>query len=172
MTNNPEIYYIEDNCFRWTFEATKVRNIVETLCADLKVLNLFAGKTKLNINETRVDHSPEFNPQFCMEADDFIKLAMKNKWFYDAIIYDPPWNQRKSKEFYNGKKVGIFTKLKTNITLLLAPRGFILSVGYEITNFGKYRDMKLEKVYVINPRGEIRPYFVSIERKLSCQLAT
>lgn len=160
------IYYVEDNCFAWTFEAKKVKKIVEDECLG-KVLNLFAGKYRLDIPETRVDISPEFCPDVVMDAEDFIKTTQLR---FDTIIYDPPWNERKSKEFYNGHQIGKFTKLKTAITLLLNTHGKIISIGYEITNFGKSRNMMLETVYVVNPKGEIRPYFISIERQINSQL--
>lgn len=157
-----EAKYITDNCYKWTFKAHKVRKIVEKE-AKGRVLNLFAGKIRLNINETRVDISHEFKPEFCMPAEDFLKLAMERGWRYDTVIYDPPWNERKSKEFYNGEYIGQFTKLKDDIVSLLHKNGKIISVGYEITNFGRKRNMDLKKVFVIDPRGEIRPYFISIE---------
>lgn len=174
----PEIYYIEDNCFRWTFEAKKVKKIVEENCAkEGKVLNLFAGKTHLDVDEIRVDSDNEFSPDFNCPAEDFIDLAKRNKQTYPTIIYDPPWNARKSKEFYKGKKarnktskIGTFTILKDDIVLLLSRGGNIISLGYEITNFGHSRNMKLEKMYVINPKGEIRPYFISVERQINPRL--
>lgn len=175
---SPEIYYLEDNCFHWTFEAEKVKRAVEENCArEGKVLNLFAGKVHLNVDEVRVDIDNEFCPNFNCSAEYFIELAKKNKQTYPTIIYDPPWNARKSKEFYKGKgtknnksKIGIFTKLKDDIVLLLSRGGNIISLGYEITNFGRGRNMKLEKIYVVNPKGEIRPYFVSVERQINPRL--
>jgi hypothetical protein len=89
---------------------------------------------------------------------------------FSTIIWDPPWNERKAKEFYKGHKIGIFTKLKDDVVLLLMKGGIIISLGYEITNFGKKRNMQLEKVFMIDPKGEIRPYFISIERQINQRL--
>lgn len=165
IKNNPDLFYIEDGCYSWTFEAKKVKKLVEDNCKG-KILNLFAGKTHLDIQETRVDISEEFNPLHNQSAEDFLYSALLCDWKYDTIIYDPPWNERKSKEFYNGKYIGKFTKLKDDIVKILNRNGIIISIGYEISNFGKKRNMEVKKVYVINPFGEIRPYFVSIEQKL------
>lgn len=163
IKNNPTIHYIEDGCFKYTFEAKKVKIIVEKHCVG-NILNLFAGKTKLNVTEIRVDISNEFEPDFNMDAKDYIRYAIKENHKYDSIIYDPPWNERKSKEFYNGKYIGKFTKLKDGIVSLLKYNGRIISAGYEISNFGKKRNMEIKKIYTINPFGEIRPYFISIEK--------
>lgn len=160
----PEMDYIEANCFKWTFQDKKVKKAVESVCEGT-VLNLCAGKTRLNVNEVRVDISNEFKPDHNMSAGEFLKDAIKNGWTFKTIIYDPPWNDRKAKEFYNGKKIGKFTRLKDQIVSILDINGKIVSVGYEITNFGLKRDMRLEKFFVINPKGEIRPFFISVERK-------
>lgn len=166
LKNNPEVYYLEDGCYKWTFDAKKVKKVVENNCKG-DVINLFAGKNKLHLpnlpEETRVDVSDEFRPDFNIKAEHFIKFALKNNIRCDTIVYDPPWNERKSKEFYEGHYIGKFTKLKNNLIKILNPKGIIISVGYEISNFGKNRMMTVDKLYVVNPFGEIRPYFISIE---------
>ena len=162
MSEQPELTYIIDGCFKWTFDAKKVKRYVEQNCSG-RTLNLFAGKNKLSISpEIRVDISNKFKPEYCMGAGEFIKTS---NWKFDTIIYDPPWNERKSKEFYEGRYIGKFTKLKDGIVSLLEEEGIIISLGYTITNFGDSRGMELIKFAVVNPKGEIRPYFVSIERK-------
>lgn len=155
---------IEDGCFKWTFDAKKVKRFVE-IFSHGDVLNLFAGKNRLNIPETRVDISNEFKPDFNQDAESFLKEAIQKNWNYDTIIYDPPWNERKSKELYKGRYVGKFTKLKDDIVRLLADNGLVISIGYTITNFGGKRGMELIKLAVVNPKGEIRPYFISLEMK-------
>ena len=163
IINTPEMIYVEDNCFAFTFKAKKVKKLVEDNCKG-KILNLFAGKNRLAVSETRVDISDEFHPDYHLGAENFLSFALDNCMKFDTIIYDPPWNDRKSKEFYNGKYIGKFTKLKKDIVSILNDKGIIISAGYEISNFGKGRKMKVKKVYVINPFGEIRPYFISIEQ--------
>lgn len=163
IKNEPEVYYVEDGCFKYTFDAKKVQKIVESNCTG-RVLNLFAGKNRLNVSEVRVDISNDFNPDFHVSAEDFLRECRQK---FDTIVYDPPWNERKSKELYNGHYIGKFTKLKDGIVQILTNNGIVISVGYEISNFGRSRGMQLARVYVINPSGEIRPYFVSIEKKIT-----
>lgn len=142
----------------------KVKSIVQRRLTG-KVLNLFAGKNKLDYKDIiYVDSSSEFDPDYNMNAKDY--LLMVKKETFDTIIYDPPWNERKSKELYNGRYIGQFTKMKNNIISILKARGKVISLGYEISNFGKIRGMQLEELVVVNPFGEIRPYFISIERKI------
>jgi len=160
----PEIIYMAAGCSRWTFDVNKVRRFVEKNCKG-SVLNLYAGKNRLSVNEIRVDISNGFKPDYHMSDEIFIKLSVKENLRFDTIIYDPPWNERKSKEFYDGNYIGKFTKVKNNLVSLLNESGVIISLGYEITNFGRWRGMELIKIAVIDPKGEIRPYFISIEKK-------
>ena len=63
---------------KYTFEQPKLRKYIECNSKG-KVLNLFAGKTRLNVNEIRVDLSDEFNPDYNMEAFDFVLYAKDNE---------------------------------------------------------------------------------------------
>jgi len=161
------LHYISDGCYRYTFRAKKVLAHVQSIIQpEWRILNLFAGQYRLGCGaeEIRVDSSNEFEPDFHMTADEFLQ-SEHNTGDYDAIIWDPPWNERKSKEFYDGRYVGKFTRLKNATVASLKPGGIIISCGYEITNFGKVRGMELVSVAVVNPHGEIRPYFVVVEQK-------
>lgn len=55
--------------------------------------------------------------------------------------------------------------MKDDIVNILKTNSIIISVGYQITNFGKKRNTKLEEVFVVDPREEIGIYFIAIERK-------
>lgn len=160
--NEPELRYIEDGLFKYTFDAAKVKLAVEQETTNAScVLNLFAGKNRLRCNEFRVDLSDEFSPDFHGDAFDFLQ---DDERLWDVIVYDPPFNERKAKEFYEGRRVGKYTKMKDVIVSRLKPGGKIIGMGHEISNFGKGRGFTIETLYVVNPFGEIRPYFISVER--------
>lgn len=63
----PNFSYLMQPLNRWTFRAPKIRLWVEDHCRG-SVLNLFAGKTVLNVDEFRVDASPEHDPDACMDG--------------------------------------------------------------------------------------------------------
>lgn len=166
--NDPNLFYIEGGLYKYTFQEAKVKAVVEEECREFnsEVLNLFAGKHRLDVeDEFRVDLSDEFEPDHCGDAMGFLKDAGNDKW--DCMVYDPPFNERKSKEFYEGRRVGKYTKMKDSIVQCLNPGGKIVGLGHEISNFGKGRGMEVESLYVVNPFGEIRPYFISVERKFA-----
>jgi hypothetical protein len=165
---SPNLFYIEGNLYRYTFQEPKVKVAVENECREFssEALNLFAGETYLDVPEFRIDLSDEFSPDFHGDAFDYLleSVDLNRKW--DVIVYDPPFSERKSKEFYEGRRVGKFTKMKEAIVSSVNVGGKIIGLGHEISNFGKGRGMEIENLYVINPFGEIRPYFISVERKM------
>lgn len=164
---NPKLEYLEANCYKYTFDDQKILKWVrDRIPPNVKILNLYAGPNVVRFGETRVDSDPKLeNLTHRMTDEEFIKLAKKEKWKYDVIIWDPDWNKRKSKEFYEGRQRGRYTRYKDDIVDMLNYNGIIIGVGYEITNFGETRGMFKEITLVVNPHGEIRPFFVSIERR-------
>ena len=160
----PNLFYIEGTLFKYTFQEAKVLAAVELECEEFngEVLNLFAGKYRLSAQEFRCDLSDEFSPDYHGDTFDYLK-GTTGMW--DVMVYDPPFNERKSKEFYEGRRIGKYTKMKDAIVSRLNVGGKIIGLGHEISNFGKGRGMEIESLYVVNPFGEIRPYFISVERK-------
>lgn len=157
-----KLEYMKANCYKYTFDDPKIMKWVADRCEG-DVLNLFAGCNIVKSGETRVDidfSMPKIN--FHCGAEYYLDTYNS---IFNTIIYDPPWNERKAKELYQGNYIGRFTKMKSKIVEKLSYNGKIISVGYEITNFGEKRGMKLEELLIINPHGEIRPFFISIERR-------
>ena len=156
MTN---IKLISAQCHRYTFQPTKIRKEVIALCSGT-VLNLFAGLTILDVDEYRVDSDsdmPRLN--YIGNAEQFLSEYKHIKKF-DTIIFDPPWNARKAREKYEGRYIGKFTKLKEDIVNLLHPGGCIISVGYKISYFGKKRGFEISDLIIVNPGGDINPFFI------------
>jgi predicted RNA methylase len=162
------VQMLRANCYAYTFDDQKIMSLVRSLVKHGEVLNLFAGKNIVVGDETRVDLNKSLpRLDYVMDSFDFVQHAIMNRNLrYDTIIYDPPWNERKSKELYNGYYIGKFTKLKDDIVKLLKHGGVIISAGYEIDNFSQKRGMQLQHITVVNPSGEIRPFFITVEKRL------
>lgn len=153
---------INSTCHRYTFKPEKIREYVIDECEN-DTLNLFAGQTEFNIGEFRVDSDENMpNLSFQGDASEFLETHEK---LWDTIIYDPPWNARKSKEKYEGRFYGKYQQIKELIDSRLKLNGKVISAGYEISYMGKKRGYHLEKLLIVNPGGEIRPFFISTERK-------
>ena len=106
-----ELELINTNLRRYTFESPKIRRWVEENSKG-KCLNLFAGKTKLNLDEVRNDIDKTMEADYHKDAVDFVR---KCKVKFDTIILDPPYAYRKAMEMYNGNYSSKFKQLADEI---------------------------------------------------------
>lgn len=128
-----KLTYIQTNLNRYTFQVLQIKKWVESRSQG-KVLNLFAGKTKLNLDETRVDINPEFNPDYIMDAYDFVKLYSfllhndkVNLNLFDTIILDAPYCYDDKTEVLTNNGWKFFNELTFNdkIATLNSDSGFV-----------------------------------------------
>lgn len=155
--------YINHPPKKWTFEMKPVRLWVEKWCNG-KVLNLFAGKTKLEVNEVRIDASSEWNPYYCMDAYEFVsKEELTN---YNTIVLDPPYNLRKSREKYEGRYIGSFTKIKNEIAKKVKSGTRIITLGYDSTGMSKCRGFKKIAICLVCHNGDHNDTICLVEEKI------
>jgi len=140
---------INTNLRRYTFQSPKIRKWVEENSSG-KCLNLFAGITKLNIDEVRNDIDTEMIADYHLDAYEFVR---KCKCKFDTIILDPPYAYRKAMEMYNGNYTSKFKLIADEIPRILKRNGRVISFGYHTTFMGKKRGYKLEKLCVFAHGG-------------------
>ncbi len=154
--------YLHQQPARWTFEQAKLRQWVESYCCG-RVLNLFAGKTRLSIEEVRVDISDEFKPDYCIDAYKFITETSEN---FDAVILDPPYNLRKSREKYGeGRYIGSLQKIKNQLARLLPIGGLIVHLGYDSVGLGNRRGFEKIAICLVCHGGDHNDTICLVERK-------
>ena len=134
---------------------------VEYNCEGL-TLNLFAGKTKLNINEVRNDLDENATAEYKMDALLFLRSWEGER--FDTILLDPPYAYRKSMELYNGIVCSPFRQLKDEISRLINPNGIVITFGYITNNMGVGRGFELEKIAIFSHGGAIHDTIASVER--------
>ncbi len=144
------ITYLTQPPKRYTFEQPKLKIWIESWCNG-KVLNLFAGKTKLNVNEFRVDSDKSMLADYYGDAYEFVKTT---KLRFDTIILDPPYNLRKSREKYNGNYIGSFTKIKNGLNHILNLNGRVITLGYDSVGMSKSRGFKKIAICLICHNGD------------------
>jgi len=165
-----EFTYLRQPPKRYTFEMPLVRRWVIMNCKG-RVLNLFAGKVRLDeVAETRVDLNPEMPADYHMDAYDFVILAEEEKWKYDTVILDPPYNLRKSREKYAGVYTSELRKIKTELPRIVNIGGYVISFGYDTTGMGKTRGFELLHICIINHSGDHNDTLAIIERKIQNNL--
>ena len=131
-----EFTYLYQQPARYTFEQPKLKAWCESKCKGL-VLNLFAGKIELKVSEYRVDISNEFSPDVVMDAQVFVETTgMK----FDTVVFDPPYNWRKSREKYgDGRYIGNEKKLKDALPRIINCGGNVISFGYDSVAMSRSR---------------------------------
>ena len=149
---------------KWTFEQPKLKLYIEKWCKG-KVLNLFAGKTKLNVDEFRVDSSDEFKPDWLGDAMEFVKTTNMK---FDTIILDPPYSLRKSYEKYKGHYIGSkWTQIKRALVRVCNPNCRVISLGYNSQGMSKSNGFKKIAICLICHNGDHNDTIVLVEDKLS-----
>jgi len=141
---------IKTNLRRYTFESPKIKQWVEQNSKG-KVLNLFAGKTKLNLDEVRNDSDEEMPVDYNKEALDFVREWDGYK--FDTIILDPPYTYRKAMELYKGHRNSKFKLIADEIQRILNKDGLIISFGYHSSFMGKVRGFNLKELCVFAHGG-------------------
>ncbi|MBS1504189.1 MAG: hypothetical protein JST32_19120, partial [Bacteroidetes bacterium] len=130
-----------------------------------KVLNLFAGRTLLNVDEIRNDLDPEMPAHFHLDA-----LALLREWEgikFNTILLDPPYAYRKSMELYKGNICSPFRQLKDEISRVMVPGGLVITFGYHSVVMGASRGFAVERVALFSHGGAIHDTIASVERRQS-----
>ena len=153
-----DITYISQPPRRYTFETIHVANWIRNKTQKGNVLNLFSGKSCLydyihEIKETRVDINEKVNPDYLMDANNFLDLAIKEEFKYNTIILDPPYTYRKSMEKYEGRSISNFQRVKEKIPQIILPNGNVITCGYHSVVMGKSRGFEVKDILLISHGG-------------------
>lgn len=161
---------------KYTFEMPELLRWTKQLCQPKEVLNLFAGKTILFkkghpvFKETRVDLNDQMPADYHMDAYDFVFMAKTNGMVFNTVIFDPPYNLRKSREKYLGVYTSQLRKIKTLLPSIVSLGGVIISYGYSTVGMGKLRGFALEHVCNVCHGGDHNDTICIVERKISNML--
>lgn len=161
MQNEISFDYIKCPLNKYTFKIRKIRQWVENNCEG-KTLNLFAGKTQLNINEVRNDLDETMVAEYHMDALRFIDIWKGEK--FDTILLDPPYAIRKSMEMYNGNICSPFKQLKDAIPQILNDNGIVITFGYHSISMGIKRGFNVERIALFSHGGAIHDTIATKER--------
>ena len=156
-----EIEHIRCPLNKYTFKVKKIKEWVERNCKG-KVLNLYAGYTLLNVDETRNDLDPTTPSDYYLDA-----LSCVQQWdtpMFDTIILDPPYAERKSMEMYGGRKASSFMMVKEHIPKILKPNGRVITLGYHSVSMGTKRGFEVEAIALFSHGGAIHDTIGTVER--------
>ena len=160
-----KMYYLTQPPKKYTFEQPKLKALVESYCNG-SVLNLFAGRVKLNVCETRNDIDIEMPADFHMDAYKLVTEMVERGIQYDTIILDPPYNLRKAREKYEGRYIGLLTKIKNEIPKICTDGGIVIILGYDTVGMSKSRGFEKIAVAVIYHNGDHNDTLMVIEKRI------
>jgi len=84
--------YLKQPLRRYTFEAPKIRNWVESQVQGKTVLNLFAGPTRLRrCTEITNDLDTSLEMDYHVDALELVKQLSAVHKLFDVVILDPPY---------------------------------------------------------------------------------
>ena len=158
--------YLQQPPRKFTFEQKELKKWVETWCKG-KVLNLFAGKILLKVNEIRNDINTEMPADFHLDANEFVKIwEEKDGGKFDTVILDPPYSYRKSKEKYNNKYIGNLPLLKNSLLKILTKDAYVISLGFDTVGMSKQRGFKKIAICVICHGGDHHDTLCLVEKRI------
>lgn len=125
-------------------------------------MNLFAGRTKLKIDEIRNDLDEEALVDYRLDALKFLRNWKGEK--FDTILLDPPYAYRKSMEMYKGIRCSPFKQLKDEISNVLNKGGKVITFGYHSNTMENNRGFNVIKIGLFSHGGAIHDTIASVER--------
>ena len=158
----PNFTYMKTTLNRYTFSNKRIKNWVENNCEGL-VINLFAGKTKLNLSEVRIDSNSDMPADYHMDALEFLR-NYDYKTRFSTVLLDPPYAYRKSMEMYQGHVASPFKQLKDEIVKVLIPGGIVITFGYHSVSMGASRGFEVEHIFLMSHGGAIHDTIATVER--------
>lgn len=156
-----EFCYLYQPPKRFTIEQPRLRKWVERWCKG-RVLNLFAGKTHLSLDEFRVDSNQDMNPDWCGDALEYLKFAPKR---YVTAIFDPPYSFRTAMEKYQGHFISNVKKLKDSLLRVLKPRARVISLGYYSVGMSGRRGFEKLAICLVCHSGTYRDTIALVEER-------
>ena len=162
-----QLYYLMQPVKHWTFEMPQVKALVEAYCVG-KVLNLFAGMTRLNVNEVRVDIERDLAVwDYNMDAREFVNFwHEEDRQDFDTVILDPPYTYRKVKELYGGHRIGSLPRLKDEVRKILSPKARVISLGYDTVGMSRKRGFEKIAIAVICHSGDSKDTLMVVEERI------
>jgi hypothetical protein len=164
-----KVTYLKQPPKKFTFEQPQLKRWIEQRSRG-KVLNLFAGNTRLLLDEVRVDSNPRMPADYHMDAHQFVAMAREKNLKFDTVILDPPYTMRKSREKYQGHQIGKFTQLKDQLMPILAPDATVIQLGWSSTGMGKVRGFRMDAICLVNHSGDHDDTIVTVERRMNERL--
>lgn len=160
-----------------TFKIKAIKNLIIKY-ANGNVIDPFANECSIkkylkNCNYTSNDLDIEFDNDYHLEAQDFMKIFDDN--CIDVLLFDPPYSGRQVSECYKklGKTVtmndtnsGYFTKFKKEISRIVKQNGIVITCGWNTNGIGKKYGFEIIEILIVAHGSMHNDTLVTIEKKI------
>lgn len=152
---------------RYTFKNKRLKKWVEDRCRH-RVLNLFAGKTVLDVNELRVDSNIDMLAHHYMDALEFCRGYRPSDpdWRFGTVVLDPPYAYRKSMEMYEGHVASPFKQLKDALLPIISDNARVITLGYHSVSMGRGRGFEVSEILLMSHGGAIHDTIATVEDRI------
>lgn len=146
-----ELNYFFSMPNKYTFKAKKIREYVECWCKG-RVLNLFAGETKIDVDEYR-NHK---------DALEFINGCREK---FDTVILDPPYSMWTHRLYYKGggHNYQDITVIRNALPRVLKENARIITLGYNSNGMSKQRGFKKIAIALVHHGGTQNDTIITVE---------
>ena len=122
------------------------------------------------------DLNPDTAAMFHLDAEEFVRIGVRERQHVDLVLFDPPYSPRQISECYQqiGREVTakdtqnavLYKRVRDAIDELLRPGGIVLSFGWSSNGMGKSRRYELEEILLVCHGGAHNDTICIAERKL------
>lgn len=166
--NNPTLSRFFEYGYKWTFQMPKLRRWVEERLEG-RVLNLFGGKVRLtHPNGDEIVHN-EIDTN--LEADIRLDACDLEAWrdhagSFDTVVFDPPYSAHQAVVSYGNRRAQKVSHARDVVSLVLKPRGRVISLAFNSTGMNMKRGFKKEELLIVNCGASHNDYLVLVERRI------
>ncbi len=153
---------------KWTFGIPYIKNYLEMLCADKRILLPYAGMTRLRTPSASlyIDIDPDVKPDIVSDCKDILPKLLRNKDVnYDIVLLDPPFSAHQAIRKYGNKKMSDLSVIKDYCAEILSEGGVVVTFGFNSTGMGKKRGFIKDELHIFNHGGNHNDMFMLKEHK-------
>ena len=124
--------------------------------------------------------NPAFDTDYNLEFQEFAKVMSGCQQEFDLILFDPPYSLRQLKEHYDGigskmalwQSQNMWKEGKDLLARQVRAGGYVISLGWTTSGFGKKRGFKKVAVHVFEQAAREDRYalLVTVEQKVQTSL--
>lgn len=189
---NVDTYYYSTNITAHPFENKHVKRLISKIVDkihrrngyeyrtnnEIRIVDPFCNNKTTRMQGTKLttnDLNPEFNANYCMEANDFAELMLEQKQEYDLVLFDPPYSLRQLKELYNGigkdlelwQTQNMWGRAKNALGQCVKAGGYAITFGWSTSGFGRRRGFEKREIHVLCQQGRDDRYdlLITVEQK-------